>query len=121
RRAEQLEPSRAGYHILSARILQKLNRNKEAADFTEYVARRWQGPDHNEAVEIWKQLPSADKHSDALILESILDANPSSTKAEGKVTSTACGEGGDRLTLTISNNGDNQTFHAQGGFGAGFS
>ena len=121
RRAEQLEPSRAGYHILSAKILQKLNRNKEAADFSEYVAKRWQGPDHNEAVELWKQLPDADKHSDAIAMQTIIKDGQPATIAEGNVVSTSCGEGSERVTITIAANGQSQTFNANSGFASGFS
>src|SRR5579859_2677788 len=46
RRAEQLEPARAGYHLLSGRILQLMGRGAEASGFARFVASRWQGPDH---------------------------------------------------------------------------
>jgi tetratricopeptide (TPR) repeat protein len=118
RHAEQLEPSRAGYHILSARILQRLGRNKQAAEFSQFVAERWHGPDHNEAVELWKQLPAADKPAGIELSESV----PSSTNsAEGKVVSTACGQDNEGITITIESGGKKQTFHSKGPFTAGFS
>ena len=121
RRAEQLEPSLAGYHILSARILQKLGRTKEAADFTQYVAKRWQGPDHNEAVELWNELPDADKQGEKLSVEITIEGTTLPASAEGKVTASSCGEDGERSTVTISKNGEKLTFHTQGAFSAGFS
>jgi len=57
RKAEQLEPARAGYHILSGQILHRLGREAEAAAFASFVAERWTGPDHNEAVELWNSIP----------------------------------------------------------------
>jgi len=124
RRAEQLEPSRAGYHILSARILHKLGRDKEAAEFSAYVAKRWQGPDHNEAVELWEQLPEPAKGDEKLSREINLDpaAPLAITFAEGRVMSSACGEDKEGVVLTLANKeGQNQTFHSSGEFRSGFS
>jgi Tfp pilus assembly protein PilF len=124
RRAEQLEPSRAGYHTLSARILHKLGRDKEAADFTSYVAKRWQGPDHNEAVELWEQLPDSVKGDEKLSREINIDLNGplAISFAEGKVVSSSCGEDKEGVVLTlVDKEGQNQTFHSSGGFSSGFS
>jgi len=124
RRAEQLEPSRAGYHILSARILHKLGRDKEAADFASYVAKRWQGPDHNEAVELWEQLPDPAKGGEKLSKEINIDLSAplAISFAEGKVLSSSCGEDKEGVVLTLTNKeGQNQTFHSAGGFSSGFS
>src|SRR5215470_9030851 len=124
RRAEQLEPSRAGYHILSARILHKLGRDKEAADFTVYVAKRWQGPDHNEAVELWEQLPDAAKGDEKPSKEINIDlSSPLAISfAEGKVLSSSCGEDKEGVVLTLAGKeGQNQTFHSAGGFSSGYS
>ena len=123
RRAEQLEPSRAGYHILSARILHKLGRDKEAADFTSYVAKRWQGPDHNEAVELWNQLPDPVKEGEKLAQEINLDVSAplAIAFAEGKIVSTTCGEDKEGLVLTVAGKDKNLTFHSAGGFISGFS
>jgi tetratricopeptide (TPR) repeat protein len=41
RRAEQLEPARAGYHLLSGQIMLRMGRGAEAATFAKYVADRW--------------------------------------------------------------------------------
>ena len=124
RRAEQLEPSRAGYHTLSAQILHKLGRDKEAADFTSYVAKRWQGPDHNEAVELWEQLPDSAKGEEKLSKEINIDLSAplAISFTEGKVVSSSCGQDKEGIVLTLANKeGQNQTFHSSGGFSSGFS
>jgi len=42
--AEQFEPTRAGYHLLLAHILQKKGKTADAAKLASYVAERWSGP-----------------------------------------------------------------------------
>ncbi|GAC1631249.1 MAG: hypothetical protein NVS9B14_02760 [Candidatus Acidiferrum sp.] len=124
RRAEQLEPARAGYHILSARILHKLGRDKEAAEFSSNVAKRWQGPDHNEAVEVWNQLPDSVKEGEKPSQEITLDlaAPLAIVFAEGTVVSTSCGHDTEGVTITIADKvGEKKTFHSTGGFSSGFS
>jgi cytochrome c-type biogenesis protein CcmH/NrfG len=61
RKAEQLEPSRAGYHLLSGQIMLRTGRGTEAGTFAKYVAERWYGPDHDEAVELWNSVPEAQR------------------------------------------------------------
>jgi len=61
RKAEELEPSLAGYHLLSGQILLRIGRNAEAADAARFVADRWAGPDHNVAVELWNWIPAAER------------------------------------------------------------
>jgi len=53
RRVEQLDPAVAGYHLLSARIMLRMGRRADATTLAKFVAERWQGPDHDEAVAIW--------------------------------------------------------------------
>jgi len=53
RKAEEVEPSLAGYHLLTGQILRRMGKPGEAADAAKFVADRWVGPDHNEAVELW--------------------------------------------------------------------
>ncbi len=50
RKAEQLEPSRAGYHLQTGQILLRMGKGDESAMFAKFVADRWSGPDHDEAV-----------------------------------------------------------------------
>jgi len=58
REAEQLEPTRAGYHSQSGQFLLHLGKGADAAVFAKYVADRWPGPDHDEAVELWDAIPA---------------------------------------------------------------
>ncbi len=85
------------------------------------MAKRWQGPDHNEAVELWNELPDADKQGEKLSVEITIEGTTLPASAEGKVTASSCGEDGERSTVTISKNGEKLTFHTQGAFSAGFS
>jgi Tfp pilus assembly protein PilF len=57
RKAEQLEPARAGYHLQSGQILLRMGKASDAATFARYVAQRWPGADHDEAVELWNAFP----------------------------------------------------------------
>ena len=58
RKAEQLEPTRAGYHVQSGQFLLHIGEGRgSAVVFAKYVADRWPGPDHNEAVELWTRFP----------------------------------------------------------------
>ncbi len=124
RRAEKLEPTRAGYHILSARILNKLGRDTEAASFARDVAKRWQGPDHNEAVEVWNQLPDSAKEGEKLAVDIAIDTGAplAISIAEGKVVSTSCAQDDQGVVITIADkSGKNQSFHTTGPFSTGFS
>ena len=58
-KAEKLEPWRAGYHLLAAQILLRLDRAAEAADDAVYVADHWSSPDRDEALELWNLVPDA--------------------------------------------------------------
>jgi hypothetical protein len=48
-KAESLEPHRAGYHTLTARILVAMGGNDEAIKEISFVAERFGGPDDDEA------------------------------------------------------------------------
>lgn len=67
RRAEQLEPTRAGYHLQSGQFLLHMGKAADAAVFAKYVAERWPGPDHDEAIELWDAIP-ADQRPDTSAL-----------------------------------------------------
>ena len=56
--AEKLEPWRAEYPLLTARILIQGHQPAAAADFARQVADRWPGSDHDEAVDVWNLVPS---------------------------------------------------------------
>ena len=70
RTAENLEPWRSGYRLLTGRILLKGNQPQLAGEYSRYIANHWFGSDHNEAVDLWTSVP-AEKRGDgpALVLE----------------------------------------------------
>lgn len=86
--AETLEPWRAGYHLLTARILLQGNQPAIAAKYARVVGEHWKGPDHNEAVELWAEVPAAQQGKDPA---PIWDVPEGATIAQGTLKSVACG------------------------------
>jgi tetratricopeptide (TPR) repeat protein len=117
RKAEQLEPSRAGYHLLSGGILLRLGRAKEAAESARYVAERWHGPDHNEAVALWNRIPEADRPADAIVGEEVEEQ---SQAVEGKIVAVACGEK-KKKEITLQRGDQRMVFESKGRQLIGFS
>ena len=118
RKAEESEPSLAGYHILTGQILRRMGKGSDAAASAEFVAERWIGPDHNEAVELWNSIPVAQRPN----VPSIVEISPPDTQAiEGKVKSVTCAPGDQGMAFVLDQNGTAMTFHRKGGFTAGFS
>jgi len=117
RKAEQLEPSRAGYHLLSGEILLRMKREKEAAESAQYVAERWHGPDHNEAVALWNRTPVASRPADATVVEEVAEQ---SQAAEGKVLSLSCHEKDER-EVTLQRGDDLLVFKSKGSQMIGYS
>lgn len=70
RTAEDLEPWRSGYRLLTGRILLKGHQPQLAGEYSRYIANHWFGSDHNEAVDLWTSIPAA-KRGDgpALVME----------------------------------------------------
>jgi hypothetical protein len=64
--AETLEPWRAGYHLLTGRILLRGNKPAVAANYAQYVATHWFGPDHDEAFDLWQAIPP-EQRGDGLV------------------------------------------------------
>jgi len=122
RRAEQLEPARAGYHLLSGRILQLMGRGAEASGFARFVASRWQGPDHDEALELWNSVPAAQRTAGEAMTPSVVAGTQ---VVEGVVKSVQCGRSTEneeqKFTLVIEQGGHELTFQPKGGFGVGYS
>ena len=117
RRAEQLEPSRAGYHLLSGQILLRLGRGPEAAASAKFVADRWFGPDHDEAVELWNNVPLADRPAGDPPSEVI---PPGIQTMSGLLKSASCGEKG--LTFDVDHDGQKLIFRTvAGGWIGGYS
>jgi Tfp pilus assembly protein PilF len=122
RRAEQLEPTRAGYHLLSGRILQLRGRGAEAAGFARFVAARWQGSDHDEALELWNSVPAEQRPAGDVLAPSIVAGTE---VVEGVVKSVQCGRSAEnenqKFTLVIDQGGHELAFQPKGGFGVGYS
>lgn len=124
RKAEELEPARAGYHLLSGRILELKGHGAEAASFARYVATHWPGPDHDEAVELWNSVPIAQRPAGEAVALSMRDGTQ---VVEGVVKSVQCGKRAEneieeqKYTLVINHDGHELTFQPKGGFGVGFS
>jgi Tfp pilus assembly protein PilF len=117
RKAEQLEPTRAGYHLLSGEILLRMKHEKEAAEFARFVAERWHGPDHNEAVALWNRIPIASRPADAIVVEEVEEQ---SQAVEGKLRSLTCEEKGNR-EATLQRGDDLMVFKSKGRQMIGYS
>ena len=115
RRAEALEPFRAGYHILSGEILRLMNKPSEAAAEAAYVAERWPGADRDEAMELWNRIPPEDRHVEAPVLPASEDK---SLTAEGKIQVVTCN--GTDFSLTLDVKGHPEVFKSKG-FAVGYS
>ena len=96
RTAEKLEPWRAGYNLLTGHILLQGNQPKVADEYARTVATRWFGSDHDEAVDLWNQVPVAARgEGPALSLASPAGA----TVVRGTIISSYCDKGGLQLAL----------------------
>jgi tetratricopeptide (TPR) repeat protein len=111
RKAEDLEPSRAGYHLLVGRILLALGRNDEAAKQAIFVAERWRGPDHDEAVELWDELPAEKPPLDTTLVADALDGTHTS---QGTLLSVTCA-GKEGTAVVIQNADGTRTFSSAAG------
>ncbi len=118
RKAEELEPSRAGYHLLTGQILRRMGKGADAAVSAQFVADRWFGPDHNEAVELWNSVPTEQRPAG----ESIVEMLPKDTQTlEGAVKSVTCSDQDQGWAFVLNHDGQPLTFHRKGGFAAGYS
>jgi len=116
-KAEEMEPSLAGYHLLTGQILQRMGKSADAAEAAKFVANRWIGPDHNEAAELWNSIPAAQRRG-----ESIVEVAPKDTQAvEGRVKAVVCSEKEQEWSFVLDQGGHSLTFHRKGGFPVGFS
>jgi hypothetical protein len=99
--------------------LRRLGKNEEAAADARFVADRWFGPDHNEAVELWNKVPPEKRPAD----EAILEVVPADTKTiEGRVRSVTCASQDKPWALVLDHDGHLLVFHHKGGaFQAGYS
>jgi tetratricopeptide (TPR) repeat protein len=119
RKAEGLEPSRAGYHLLVGRLQLAMGHHEEAAKEASFVVERWRGPDRDEAVELATRIPGAQPTADPEIL---VDALNGTKSAQGTLLSVACQEKNEGPTLVIQNAEGQLTFRAsRGGRMVGYS
>jgi tetratricopeptide (TPR) repeat protein len=116
-KAEKLEPWRAGYHLLAAQILLRLDRAAEAADDAVYVADHWSSPDRDEALELWNLVPDAKRPAQG---PAQTPEKNDVSSAQGIVKSVACGEKSTTITLE-QQGGQPLTFRVAAGAGGGFS
>ncbi len=118
RKAEELEPMRAGYHLQSGQILRRMSRGAEAATFARFVAQRWPGADHDEAVELWNAVPAEQRPAGEAPAVIVLKDTRS---VEGTVKSATCSAPDHKFSLVLDHGGELLTFHSKGPFAAGFS
>ncbi len=118
-KAESLEPFRAGYYLLTGRILLAEGRGPEAAQFAKYVADHWVGPDHDEAVELWNKVPPAQRPAGiALAMQPFADHAQSIT---GIIQSTQCGTATSPYKVELRIDGTLRIFSPLHGMASGFS
>lgn len=123
-KAEELEPWRAGYHLQTGQILVRMGRGPEAAAIAQYVAPRWFGPDHNEAVELWNDVPANQRGAGDPLIESMPN---NSRQVDGVIKSVDCGDPQDPknpvhpMVVVMEHAGQTLTFHMKQGFEGGYS
>ena len=113
--AEGLEPFRSGYHVFMGEMLLRTGHPAEAAARAAFVAQRWGGSDHDEAMELWTRIPVEKRGSEVLVDAA---APPEVLVAEGIVKSVSCKDRA--YAITIESDGKMSTFHTMG-FPVGFS
>ena len=118
RKAEKLEPFRAGYRVLSAKILLMMNQPTQAAAEASDVAERWSGPDQDEAMEVWNMIPAADRNPSPPDITSDDSPKKDWQIAEGVVKEVSCN--GRAFAITLLSDGHTQTFKSEG-FPVGYS
>lgn len=116
-RAESLEPSRAGYHTYTGQILLRMGRYGEAEEHARFVADRWTATDHNEAFELWKSIPEANRSA----VNPIVEDHPKDTeRAEGVLKAATCGDR-TQWSLTITQGDQSFSYRQAEKFRWGFS
>lgn len=121
RKAEELEPSLAGYHLLTGQVLKRIGRTTDAGDYAKFVADRWIGPDHDEAVELWNSLPAADRPllqpTSAMELG---DIEKGAQLSEGRIKSASCSDNDHERSFVLESGGHLLTFRGKS-FVSGYS
>lgn len=115
RKAAQLEPSRSGYRVFTGEILLHMGRLTEAAAEAAYVAQTRSGPDRDEAMELWNQIPAAQRRTDA---PNLPENTNQATPVTGIVKQVTCN--GSDFSITLDVDGKSELFKSKG-FPVGFS
>jgi tetratricopeptide (TPR) repeat protein len=118
RKAEQLEPSRAGYHLLSGEILRRMDKGPDAAVYARFVAERWPGSDHDEAVELWSAVAPNQRGAGSPLSDAV---TKDTQMADGRINEIRCASKDQKFAVTINSDGNSLTFHTAGAFSSGFS
>jgi hypothetical protein len=116
-RAEGMEPSRMGYHTYVGEILLRMGKPQDAAERARFVADRSIAADHNEAFELWRRIPEANRAAGDPIVE---DRPKESQRAEGPLESATCGDKA-QWSLTVTEGDQPETFRQAEKFKFGFS
>ena len=118
RKAEQLEPSRAGYHLLCGQILLRQGRYTEAAAPAKYVADLWYQADHDEAVELWNAVPAAQRPGGDVPSEIVLQGTEG---FQGQLKTVTCGDQTQGIIFDVENKDSKFSLHSKGGWSGGYS
>ncbi len=102
--AERLEPWRAGYRMLTGKILLAQGKGIEAAEVARNAARLWEGTDRDEAVALWMVVPPTQRGSGPALA---FDLPAGAQVAHGTLTTLQCAEHekGTRFTVTFHPDG----------------
>lgn len=122
RKASDLAPNRAGYYLLAAHVLELMGQYQQAGEMASFVAERWTGPDHDEAVSIWDKIPQSQRPQ----IENLEESIPAGTQTtEGTVESVTCADKEKdkdvKFELVLNQAGKSVHFHSDGGFPTGYS
>jgi hypothetical protein len=98
RKTVQSEPFRSGYHVLTGRILLRMNRVSEAATEAALCRTAMGGCDRDEAMELWNQIPAADRKSDVTMLPESASKGESAVRMVQSVT---CQDSDFAITLDV--------------------
>jgi hypothetical protein len=115
RKAEQLEPFRAGYRVFTGKILLLMDHPTEVAAKAAYVAQRWSGPDRDEAMELWNRIPISQRQVNAPDLP---EPDAKWHTAEGIVKQVSCN--GMAFAISLDVKGETGVFKSDG-FPVGYS
>ena len=111
RKAEQLEPWRAGYHLLTGQALIRMGDGATAAVSAQYVAERWFGSDHNEAVELWDDVPVNQRPLGEILVQ---EAPRDTQEVTGILKSLTCDEQNQTWSFVVDHDGQDITYRGKG-------